>query len=637
MILIMRTALLLLAAFPILAQTPPRTPADELADFIKASYTKYEYRVPMRDGVRLFTSVYLPKDTSKSYPILLNRTPYTVSPYGVDAFKRTLGPSDLYAKEGFIFVYQDVRGRNMSEGEFVNMRPHNPRKGPKDIDESTDTYDTIEWLIKNLSGHNGKVGQYGISYPGFYTSAGMIDAHPALAAASPQAPIADWWANDDFHHNGALFLPHAFLFLASFGRPRPEPTLPDPNNVRRFDMKSPDGYDFSLRTGPLANLNEKYLKNDVAFWNEMLKHPDYDEFWQARNLRPHLKAIKPAVLTVGGWFDAEDLFGALKTYDSVEKQSPGASNRIVMGPWYHGGWARADGDRLGQVMFHQKTSEFYRKEIELPFFNHYLKAKGEMNLPEAYMFETGKNQWRKFDSWPRRDVKPSTLYLHANAKLSFDPPTESSSSFDEYLSDPNKPVPFTPDTADRMTIDYMVDDQRFAFYRPDVLSYETEILEQDVTIAGPVKVTLWVSTTGTDADFIVKLIDVYPNSFTYGATAPARRDPMTYEVKMGGFQQLVRGEPFRGRYRNNPSKPEPFVPGTPARIEFEMPDMLHTFRQGHRIMVQIQSSWFPLIDRNPQTFVDIPNAKASDFRRAMHRVYRSGANVSGIQLQVLPR
>lgn len=624
-------AALLVATLPAQVPSPQLSaPQRELAEYIQANYTKYEHRITMRDGVRLFTSVYVPKDSSKSYPILLNRTPYTVAPYGVDKFKTTLGPSDLYAKQGFIFVYQDVRGKWMSEGEYVNMRPHNPRKGPKDIDESTDTYDTIEWLVKNIPSNNGKVGMYGISYPGFYTSAGIIDAHPALVAASPQAPIADWWVNDDFHHNGTLFLPHAFLFLANFGVPRPEPVLPEDVQRRPFDMKTPDGYDFFLRVGPLANLNEKYLKNNVAFWNEMLKHPDYDEFWQARNLRPHLKQIKPAVLTVGGWFDAEDLFGALETYKSIEKQTPGGDNRIVMGPWFHGGWARSDGDKLGNVSFRAKTAHYYREKVELPFFLFHLKGEGKLALPEATMFETGTNQWRAFDTWPPK-TEARTLFLSAGGKLSWQAPAAAADNFDEYISDPSKPVPYVGYQARGMTREYMTDDQRFATSRTDVLAYESEVLEDDVTVAGPVKVKLFVSTSGTDSDFVVKLIDVYPNDFPENTAA----EPAVGQMRMGGYQQLVRGEPFRGRYRNNMAKPEAFEPGKVAKVEFTMPDVLHTFRRGHRIMIHVQSSWFPLVDRNPQRFIDIATAKMGDFQKATQRVYRTGANASVIEIGIL--
>ncbi len=596
-------------------------------DYVRANYTKYEYQITMRDGVRLFTSVYIPKDTSQQWPIMFDRTPYSVGPYGEDNYRPSLGPSELFAKEKFIFVYQDVRGTHMSEGVFVNMRPEkNEHAGPKDVDESTDTYDTIDWLIKNVPNNNGRVGMWGISYPGFYTSTGLIDAHPALKCASPQAPITDWFVGDDFHHNGALYLPHAFRFLASFGRARPEPvqkTEPGPAYAL-----PPDAYQFYLHMGPLPNADEKYYKNQIAFWDEMMKHPDYDAYWQARNLRPHLRDIKPAVMTVGGWFDAEDLFGALHTYESIERSSPGAHNILVMGPWYHGGWSRANGDRLGDVRFGSKTSVFYRENIELPFFDYWLKGKTDPKLPEAYVFETGTDQWRKYDAWPPRNAAPKKLFLHAGGKLTFDAPQNEASAYDEYVSDPAKPVPYIEGQASGMTREHMTADQRFAATRPDVLVYETEPLEHDMTLAGPLRPTLHVSTSGTDSDFVVKLIDVYPEDYPDPKPKPAGRT-------MAGYEQLVRGEVFRGRFRNSYEHPQAFVPGEVAKIEYAMPDVCHTFRRGHRIMVQVQSSWFPLVDRNPQKFVDIYTARTADFQKATERVYHSPQEASFVTVEVL--
>ncbi|MGE3821619.1 MAG: CocE/NonD family hydrolase, partial [Isosphaeraceae bacterium] len=465
---------------------------------VKARYTKYEYKIPMRDGVRLFTAVYVPKDAAANnlYPILLTRTPYTVSPYGVDRSKSDLGPSPLFGKSGYIFVYQDVRGKWMSEGEFVNMRPE--KDGSK-FDESTDTFDTIDWLVKNVQGNSGKVGMYGISYPGFYTACGLIDAHPALKAASPQAPVTDWFIGDDFHHNGAFFLPHCFNFMAVFGKPRPEPTRP-PKDRPTFQHGTPDGYDYFHRLGPLAQFDPKVLKGEVAFWNEVMEHGVYDAWWKARNVRPHLKGIRPAVLTVGGWFDAENLFGALECYKAIESSSPGATNLLVMGPWSHGGWSRGDGSSLGDAAFDSKTSEYFREKIEFPFFERHLKGKtdGEPS-PEAHVFETGRNQWREYDAWPPRAITPRSVYLLAEGALGFNPPeaSDDGEAFDEYVSDPAKPVPFVTDVVNGMVKEYMVADQRFASKRPDVLTYQTPILEEDLTLAGPIKVTLHVSTTGT--------------------------------------------------------------------------------------------------------------------------------------------
>src|SRR5947209_702417 len=409
-------------------------------DYIKANYTKYEFQIPMRDGIKLFACVYAPKDDSQPWPIMFDRTPYSVAPYGVDNYKISLGPSELFAKDKFIFVYEDVRGRMMSEGQFMDMRPqHAKYSGPADIDESTDTYDTIEWLVKNIPNNNGKVGMWGISYPGFYTAAGVINAHPALKCASPQAPISDWFIGDDFHHNGALYLPHAFGFFSGFGKARPEPT--SKTSPRDTSLIGADGYRFYLNMATLPNANERYLKNDIAFWNEMMKNGSYDEFWQARNLRPHLKNIKPAVMTVGGWFDAEDLFGALNVYKSIEQNSPNASNMLVMGPWFHGGWARSDGEALGNVHFGAKTAAFYREKIELPFFSYWLKGGSNPKLPEAYLFETGTNQWRRLDAWPPKNAAKRSLYFHSNGTLSFDPPNGGSGEdYDEYVSDPAKPV-----------------------------------------------------------------------------------------------------------------------------------------------------------------------------------------------------
>lgn len=597
---------------------------------VKAHYQKSEQMIQMRDGVKLFTSIYVPRDTSKKYPIMLSRTPYSVAPYGPDLYRTALGPSPLFQNEGFIFVYQDVRGRLMSEGDYVNVRPHNPKKASlADIDESTDTYDTIDWLVKNLPNNNGKVGMWGISYPGFYVSTGVIDAHPALKAASPQAPIADWFMGDDFHHNGALFLPHTFNFFATFGLPRLKPTTEFPP---RFQHGTPDGYRFFLDLGPLPNADKKYLKGQVAFWNEAMNHPNYDEFWKARNIRPHLKHIKPAVMTVGGWFDAEDLFGALNTYKAIEQSSPGANNILVMGPWFHGGWSRSDGDFLGNVTFGSKTSVYYRENVELPFFNCLLKEKCDRKLPEALVFETGSNQWRMYDQWPITNVEKRSLYLQANGGLSFDVPAETSARtadrFDQYISDPNKPVPYINGIAIGMTREYMVDDQRFATTRPDVLVYETPALQQNVTITGPVIASLYVSTSGTDSDYIVKLIDVFPND-------TPDREPNPTGVKMGGYQMLVRGEPMRARFRNSFEKPEAMVPNKVTKVEFTMPDVNHSFLKGHKIMVQIQSTWFPLVDRNPQKFVDIYKATEADFQKATQRIYRSGRNPSQLIVNVL--
>lgn len=598
---------------------------DTNAAWLAEHYTKYEHRIPMRDGVRLFTRVYMPKDDSAKWPILLTRTPYALKPYGAENYNNATGSLRVLAEDKFILVTQDVRGRYGSEGEFMHMRPFNPTKGPKDTDESSDTYDTIEWLVRNLPNNSEKVGIFGISYPGFYTSMGMIDSHPALKAASPQAPIADWFMGDDLHHNGAFFLSQNFAFFHAFAQRAEDPLH---ENVQPFNFKTPDGYDFFLRMGPLGNSERLLLRGRAPEWTEFLAHPTYDDYWQARNIRPHLKNVRCAVMTVGGWFDAEDLFGPLETYRWTERQNPGITNVLVMGPWDHGGWARGDGDKLGDIDFRAKTSEFYRQKIELPFFRHFLKGDTNYAPTEAHVFETGTDLWRRFDAWPPKQVKSRKLFFRAYGALAEDSPEESAEAWDEFVSDPAKPVPYTLEPSTTYPRSYPVHDQRFAATRPDVLVYETAPLENDLTLAGPLHASLYVSTTGTDADFVVKLVDVHAGDFPDPNPNPAR-------VRMGGYQQLVRGDVFRAKFRNSFEKPEALVPGERARVEFTLQDVLHTFRRGHRVMVQVQSTWFPLVDRNPQTFVNVPTAKPEDFRKATHRVYRSAEAPSSLTVLVL--
>jgi putative CocE/NonD family hydrolase len=598
-------------------------------EYIKAHYTKYDYEIPMRDGVHLYTSVYMVKDASSPQPIMLTRTPYSLRPYGEDQYPATLGPSERFAKEGYIFVYQDVRGRFRSEGRFEHVRPHRPVKnGPKDIDESTDTWDTVDWLIKHVTPNNGKVGMWGISYPGFYVSAGMIDAHPAVVAVSPQAPVGDWFIGDDFHHNGALYLAHAFRWFAFNDRNTYDRT--GNTQQRQVDYPSPDGYRMFLDLRTLTEIDQKLLEGSLPFWTVMREHPDYDDFWKARNITHHLKNIRPAVMTVGGWFDAEDLFGTLATFRAVESGGGAPFNAIVMGPWYHGGWSRGEGDFMGNVRFGAKTSEFYRESVEFPFFQHYLKGAPGQNLPKALVFETGANEWRRFAQWPPREAKAAVFYLRENGTLKLDaPPADSAPAFDEYPSDPAHPVPYISETANTMTREHMLDDQRFASARPDVLTFQTEPLQSNLIIAGPLTASLRVSTTGTDSDWVVKLIDVYPDTFPDPNPNPAG-------VRMGGFEQLVRGEVFRGRYRNSFERPAAMTPGEVSKIEYTLPDVFHNFRRGHRVMVQIQSSWFPLVDLNPQTFVDIYRARRSDFQKATQRVYRYAGAASSVKVRILP-
>jgi len=601
------------------------------SDDMSSHYVKYEELIPMRDGTKLFTSIYVPKDTSQKYPIMLNRTPYSVAPYGEDAYRNSLGPSIHFAREGYIFVYQDVRGKFRSEGEFEFMRPHKPNKtSPQETDESSDAYDTIEWLVKNLRHHNGKVGMWGISYPGYQVAMGIIDAHPALVAASPQAPMADVFVGDDFHHNGAFFLSHAFGFL-NMTAPSRTDSASAAKRPPRFDYGTPDGYRFFMELGPVANANSRYLKHEVPIWNEFMEHGAYDRYWQERNVIPHLKNIKPAVLTVGGWFDSEDPYGASHIYGKIENANPGISNALVFGPWQHGGWARIDGDTLGNIRFGIKTSLWYREHVEFPFFNYYLKGKGEQNPSEVWAFVTGKNEWKSYDQWPPKEAKERNLFLREKGALSFAPPRVIQGSvYDEYVSDPAKPVPFTAQTTTSMGHLFMVEDQRFASTRPDVLVYESGELEEELTIAGPIAVELYGSTSGTDCDWIVKLIDVFPGN------APDN-NPNPSGVRMGHFQMMVGGEVIRSKFRSSLEKPEPMTPNTPTKIAFNIPDKHHTFLKGHRIMVQVQSTWFPLVDRNPGKYVDIYNARESDFAKTTQRVHRSAERASHLKLLVIDR
>lgn len=594
---------------------------DQLASYIRLHYSKQEHMVPMRDGVKLFTSIYVPRDTTRTYPILIKRTPYAVSPYGPDKFAATLGPSEHFVRAGYIFVNQDVRGRFMSEGEFVQVTPHVPgKRKPTDVDESSDTFDTIDWLLKNVKGHNGRAGMYGISYPGFYAAAGMIDSHPALKAVSPQAPVGDWYF-DDFLHNGAFFLAHAYRWLGNNAQTRGKPTEEKPPAVK---YPSADGYKMFLEAGTMEGVSQAYLKDAIPFWREMMEHPNRDEFWQKRAIMPHLKNVSPAVMVVTGWYDAEDLFGSFKCYQAIESKNPKVNNVLVVGPWHHGGWASVDGDRLGAVSFGSKTGAFYRAEVEFPFFEKYLKDKDHPAPAEATVFETGSNAWRTFDAWPPKGTQHRTVFLRDGGNLDFAAPPagRNPEGFDEFVSDPAKPVPFIDVVTPQMNIEYMVADQRFAARRPDVLVYQTAEMTEDLVLAGSIDVDLWVSTTGTDADFIVKLIDVFPDG----------SDPATQPA----YQMMLRSEVFRGRFRNSFEKPEPFVPGKPTRLRFELLDVLHRFQKGHRMMVQIQSTWFPLVDRNPQKFVpNIYFAKTDDFQKATHRVYRSAEHPTSLRVGVL--
>lgn len=603
-------------------------PAAEAPNPVRTAYTKYEHMVPMRDGVRLFTSVYVPRTCTTPQPIVMQRTPYSVSPYGIDNYRTSIGPSDHFLKEGVIAVYQDVRGRYLSEGEWVEVRPHNPKKAGKDIDESSDTWDTIDWLVTHVPCNNGRVGMWGISYPGFYVSAGMIDAHPALKAVSPQAPVTDYFMGDDSFHNGAFMLAANFGFYTNF----PVRRAPErPQSRPAFDYGTPSGYDFYLQMGPLYPGAARLGLAENPYYRSNLDHTSYDEYWKARAIWRHFTAITPAVLTVGGWFDAEDIAGPLLTHKTLKATSRTTRNHLVMGPWTHGSWARGDGRTVGNLDFAGDTAAWYREHVEFPFFMQHLKDKALAPVAVATMFETGTNRWRTFEAWPPPGTA-QTMYLGADGALGTASPAEAD-AYDHYLSDPNKPVPYVGHVQMGMQRDYMTEDQRFAAMRPDVLVYQTPPLEEDLTVLGPIGVDLHVSTSGTDSDFVVKVIDVFPSDYPTPEWKGPQPEPAN-RVRMGGYQQLVRGEPFRGKFRRSFEAPVPFTPNQPDRIRFDLPDVAHTFRRGHRLMVQIQSSWFPLTDRNPQVFGDIPKTRPEDFQIATQRVYRSTARASAITLNV---
>lgn len=595
--------------------------AQELPFDLKANYTKSMYSIGMRDGVRLFTIVYEPKDQSKKYPILFLRTPYGAGPYGPDEFRSQLGPNELLQKSGYIFVFQDVRGRFMSEGVFQDVRPFKPvKKGPKDIDESSDAFDSISWLLKKLKNHNGKVGMWGISYPGFYAAMGALSNHPNLVAVSPQAPVMDWFSGDDFHHNGAFFMPHAFNFFSSFGKVRNALTT---ESNPPFNHGTPDGYYFFKQMGPLESANKLYLNYEIPFWNDLMQHPNYDAFWKERNALQYFKSVKPAMLVVGGLFDAENLYGATNLYQSIDKKNPKSNTYLALGPWSHGQWGRGDGQNLGPINFDSKTSLFFRKKIEFEFFNHYLKGNTELELPKAYVFETGSNVWKAYKNWPPSEVEEKELVFFPSGKLGFSlEGLPSGNSNDEYLSDPAKPVPYTQKITTQIPKEYMIEDQRFASRRPDVLVFETAPLKEDMTFTGPISAELFVSSSTDDADFIVKLIDVFPESMP---------EPDGGAEKLGGYQMLVRGDVMRGRFRNSLETPTPLVVNEVNEVKFQLCDINHTFRAGHRIMVQVQSTWFPLVDLNPQKFVNIYTAKPEDFQKSRIKVMHSSRYPSKVK------
>lgn len=590
---------------------------------VKTHYEKREYQITMRDGVKLFTTVYAPRDKSQRYPILFKRTPYSIAPYGADRYHpaKDLAPADAFLRDGYILVLQDVRGRYKSEGQWDNYRLL--RQGKQGIDETTDIYDTIEWLLKNVPGHNGRVGQWGISHDGWMTVMGMIDPHPAMKAVSPQATTADAFFGDDFHHNGA-FIQEILGWTHYMGEAgtkargdQAEMEIPDTNYGTSWT------YEFFLNAGPLDGINAKYFGGTLEKqWDETIQHPDYDEYWQRRNALDPLVNIKVPVLNVLGWYDTFDPYGSMATYKAIERKNKRNKNTVVAGPWRHGGWRFDDGSQLGPVQFGSATSDYYRNEVVFPFFQRYLKDRGDWAEPEAVMFETGGNAWHRFDQWPPKAVASQSIYLQAGGQLSASKPTqEDRAACDEYISDPAKPVPYTTDIATEVNNTWRIEDQRLVSTRPDVLTYRSEPLAQDLTIAGPIGVELFASTTGTDSDWVVKLIDIYPGD---AKTLP-------------GYQQPVGMEIMRGRYRNSFSKPEAMKPGEVTPIRFDILDKFHTFKKGHRIGVHVQSSFFPYIDRNPQQFVNIYRARPEDYVKATQRVCRSAQFASQLILPVLKR
>lgn len=617
------------------------SPEEVSTTYVSDNYTKQEVAIEMRDGVKLHTTIYAPKDTSKEYPIIMQRTPYSSQPYGEGKFKEKIGPNIHMMQDGYIVVYQDVRGRWLSEGHYENMRAYIPNKeSEKDIDESSDTYDSIEWLVNNVENNNGNVGIWGISYPGFYSTYATVDAHPALKAASPQASIGDFFF-DDFHHNGAYLLSY-FRATSLFGTPRPNGDTPiDTAWYSLPKLPSEDQYQFFLDKGPLKNLDTffeyetadtprmaKEGVTDDYFWNELKEHPNYDELWQSRGLIQHLKNVKPHVATmvVGGWFDAEDLYGPLETYKNIEKYNDGNYNTMVFGPWDHGRWARRNGRSLvGNYYFGDGISEFFQEEIETKFFHHFLKGSGDKNsgLPEAYVFDTGRKEWKKYDTWPPKGVAKQNMFLSENQKLT----TETKSTVGvEFVSNIKKPVPYSEDIKSVFTPrKYMTDDQRFAARRSDVLVFETDVMKEDLTLSGDILAKLKVATTGTAADWIVKVIDVHPSD-------TETNEEMQDHLKMSNYHLMVRSEVLRGRFRNSFINPEPFLPNEKTEVNIKLQDVFHTIKKGHKLQIQVQSTWFPLIDLNPQTYVEnIFKADESDFKTQTHTVFTD----SSIEFSIL--
>jgi hypothetical protein len=580
--------------------------------------------IAVRDGVKLHTEIYTPKNVTEPLPILFERTPYGLA----DDEKGDSRHLHLYEEmipDGYIFVFQDIRGRFGSEGQFVMQRPVRDPKcaaQPTCIDEGTDTYDTIDWLVKNVAHNNGRVGLLGISYGGWLTVMGMLEPHPALKAASEQASPADMFLGDDFHHNGAFRLSYGFEYAA---------LLESSKENYTFDFDRFDTYEWYLRLGALANANKKYFHGKLPTWNNFVAHPNYDQFWKKDAMAYILK--KPTVpnLNVAGWWDQEDFYGPMKIYELLEKNDTNHLNYVVAGPWNHGGWARSDGSALGAIQFGSATSRYFRENIQATWFAYWLKGKGKLPVEEALTFQTGSNQWVSYDTWPPKQAKKRKLYFRADGKLSFDAPTSDGAEFDSYVSDPAHPVPYRhrpieqtyPTEYRSGWPTWLVEDQRFVYLRPDVLSWETEELKEDVRLAGGITAHLFASTTGSDSDWVVKLIDVYPEKYPE-------------DWKMAGYQLMIANEVFRGRFRNSFEKPEPIPAGKVVAYTVDLHTANHVFKKGHRIMVQVQSTWFPIIDRNPQKFLaNIFEATEADYQKATQRIYRSRQSASCVEIPVL--
>jgi putative CocE/NonD family hydrolase len=599
----------------------------------RANYQKSEVMIQMRDGVRLHTTIYVPRNTMEKLPFLLFETPYGTPPYGPNAYRNHLGLSEYshsMEDEGFIFVFQDLRGKFLSEGQYISMRPIIPNKVGTQTDGSTDTFDTIEWLLKNVRGNNGRVGLWGISASATAVLWGLVNPHPAIKAASPQAPAVDMFIGDDFHHNGAFRLAYTFFWLSRNASARSGPSQQD---SKPFDFGTPDGYRFFSEMGPLTNANRLYLKDSVPTWNEFMAHAVYDDYWKAQNMVPFIKDLTFPVLNVAGWFDAEDFYGPMSVYHQIARYSPNSKDFLYIGPFEHGGWnEHPDGNSLGQIRFQGSPAVQFREEVQLAFFRYYLKGKGKFDFPPVMVYETGSNEMRNYDHWPPFErTQNQRLYFRPGGKLSFDPPnTADAAGFDEYISDPAKPVPSTAEIRINPGQLWMIEDQRFSATRPDVLVYQTDTLTEDLVLAGPIVGHLSVSSSGTDSDFILKIIDVFP-----GDTPDATASPCS--TRMGGYQMLLSGEVFRAKFRNSFAHPQPMIPGHPTHLEIDLHDRNHSFLKGHRIMVHVQSTWFPVIDRNPQLFTDIYQAKPGDFHKAFERVYHSPRFPSYLELPVLKR